>query len=304
VVTALTRVENGIDLRDEWTRERVEFVRKQYCGGAPDAVASAFIDICQRRRLAPEEKHAYLTKRGDGWVIQTGIDGYRLIADRTRAYAGSDDPVFDAEDADHPNKATVTVWKMVGGQRCPFTASARWSEYCPADRRQGFMWTKMPYLMLGKCAEGLALRKAFPAELSGIYTDAEMDQAGRSTRADSLPDRQIEQWGETERIGPGDFDTGDAPLEDDEIIDGETGEIVQESFVPPPVQAAGGRMTKEQGQLITDIAGQLGWDKAKIQAFSGEVTGLTNAALLREDQAKDLIQHLLAELHARKGVPM
>jgi hypothetical protein len=70
----------------------------------------------------------------------------------------------------------VTVYKIIGNVRCPFTASARWDQYYPGDE-QGFMWRKMPHLMLGKCAEALALRKAFPAELSGLYIKEEMDQA-------------------------------------------------------------------------------------------------------------------------------
>lgn len=162
---------------DEWNQQRIDFIRKQY-GGAPDAQIDVFLHICRSRRLSPEEKHIYLVSRAGDWVIQTGIDGYRLMADRSGLYAGSDDPTYELDDNEMPTKATVTVWKMIGGQRCPFTASARWVEYYPGDK-QGFMWKRMPFLMIGKCAEALALRKAFPAELSGIYTDAEMDQAGR-----------------------------------------------------------------------------------------------------------------------------
>ena len=111
-----------------------------------------------------------------------GIDGYRSIADRTGLYAGSDDYVFDYINQDgsiskEPVKATATVYKLVGGIRCPFVASARMSEYKPKDVNMQFMWNKMPNLMLGKCSESLALRKAFPNELSGTYTDEEMQQA-------------------------------------------------------------------------------------------------------------------------------
>ncbi len=130
--------------------------------------------------LRPVRKGSKEMKRSN----QTGIDGYRLIADRTGAYAGNDDPVFDSEGK--PQRATVTVHKLVGGQRCQFTATARWSEYFPGEQA-GFMWKTKPHIMLGKCAEALALRKAFPAELSGLYTHEEMEQAASVAPLENAP---------------------------------------------------------------------------------------------------------------------
>lgn len=89
-------------------------------------------------------------------------------------------------------KATVTVYKLMGGMKCPFTASARWEEYCPFPPNDN-MWRKMPYNQLAKCAEALALRKAFPAELSALRTDEEMAQAGNEpqvSKASALNTRQ------------------------------------------------------------------------------------------------------------------
>jgi hypothetical protein len=118
----------------------------------------------------------------DQMTIQTGIDGYRVVAERSGTLAGIDDSIFDDETKDHPNKASVTVYRMIEGIRVGFTASARWNEYVQTYNRNGQMmvgpmWKKMPYLMLAKCAEALALRKAFPNDLTGIYTNEEMSQA-------------------------------------------------------------------------------------------------------------------------------
>jgi phage recombination protein Bet len=160
--------------------EKVELIKKTVAENATPDELKLFLYQASRTGLDPLARQIYFQKRYNKrrnkyeMTVITGIDGYRLVADRTGQYAGNDDPVFDSEDS--PRKATVTVYKIIGNVRCPFTASARWDQYYPGDE-QGFMWRKMPHLMLGKCAEALALRKAFPAELSGLYIKEEMDQA-------------------------------------------------------------------------------------------------------------------------------
>lgn len=156
-----------------------------------DIEMDVFMSAAHRYALNPLANQIYPQVRTDRktgdrtMVIATGIDGYRTLADRTGCYAGNDDPVFD-EPSKAPGMATVTVYKVVGGVRCPFSATARWEQYVPQSGSD-FMWRKMPHLMLGKVAEALALRKAFPAAISGIYTDAEMEQAGPTINADESP---------------------------------------------------------------------------------------------------------------------
>ncbi len=149
--------------------------------GATEDELKLFLYTAIRTGLDPLTRQLHFVKRGGQATIQTGIDGYRAIAESKGDLAGIEDAVFDTETEPHPGKATVTVYRLVDGQRVPFTASARWTEYAPAGT-QSFMWNKMPYLMLAKCAEALALRKAFPSDLTGIYTDEEMDQAGGAGR--------------------------------------------------------------------------------------------------------------------------
>lgn len=181
--------------------EKLEVIQKMY----PDASGAdleIFFHQAKRMGLDPIAKQIHLVTRkakikdpktgqwGFGFksAIQVGIDGYRSIADRTQLCAGNDDPVFDEGLNQYqmveagrklPKTATCTVYKIIGGMRCPFTATAEWAAYAPkSENGEGgadFMWRKMPFLMLGKCAEALALRKAFPAELGGTHVDAELD---------------------------------------------------------------------------------------------------------------------------------
>lgn len=164
-------------------RAYIELVKSQALGLSKKGEERPFEDLLYFMKVAknagldPTLKQIYAVYRWNSTAgretmsIQAGIDGLRSIAERTGMYGGSDDVVYEEKDG-KPVKATVTVYKVMNGQRMPVTASARFTEY---NAGQG-MWNKMPYLMLGKCAEALALRKAFPV-ISGIYTPEEMEQA-------------------------------------------------------------------------------------------------------------------------------
>lgn len=169
-------------------QEKVALLQRTVCKGLTEDELQIFLHVCERTQLDPIVRQIYWQKRTNtrtgeqSMTTMTGIDGLRTIAARTGEYAGNDDPLFDNEK--EPKKATVTVWRMVNGVRCPFTSSARWDQYFPGEK-MGFMWKKMPHLMLGKCAEALALRKAFPSDMAGLYIAEEMEQADKeSPKAD------------------------------------------------------------------------------------------------------------------------
>lgn len=167
-----------------WTPEQVELVKRTVCKGASDDELKLFMHVAQRTGLDPFARQIYAVKRQDrrtgkdNMVIQTSIDGFRLIASRTEVYAGRDEAVFEYGGAGNPTKCKLTIYKLVQGTRCAFTATAKWDEYYPGDAL-GFMWKKLPETMLEKCCEAKALRMAFPAELSSVYAKEEMDQADK-----------------------------------------------------------------------------------------------------------------------------
>ena len=174
----------------KFSRSQIDLIKTQIAKGATDDELKLFIVTCKNYGLDPFARQIHFIQRWNSKLgknvgtIQIGIDGFRAIAESGGQYAGSDDAVIKdekeievkGEKITVPGSATVTVHKLMGEVRYPFTATARWNEYYTGDK-QGYMWHKMPYGQLSKCAESLALRKAFPKLLSGLYSVEEMDQA-------------------------------------------------------------------------------------------------------------------------------
>jgi len=184
--------------REGYSAEEIELIKSMIAKDTTDQELQLFMYQCKRTGLDPFSRQIHAVKRRnnmtnrDEMTIQTGIDGYRLIADRTGKYAGNDDFEYGPEVNGYPSWARATVWKIVSGQRVAFSATARWKEYSQRKRDGNLthFWSSKPYIMLGKCAESMALRKAFPQELSGLYTHEEMAQADEII--DAEPVRHIE----------------------------------------------------------------------------------------------------------------
>lgn len=171
-MTALTKVEKfETNVFDE---QQVLLLKNTICKGSSDEELKFFIYACTKTGLDPFSRQIYSVPRGGQRVIQTSVDGFRLIAERTGRYAPGREPTFVYDKNGVLFSATSYVKKQTkDGTWHEVSASAMMSEY---DGKNNF-WKKMPHLMLAKCAECLALRKAFPAEMSGLYGQEEMQQA-------------------------------------------------------------------------------------------------------------------------------
>lgn len=156
------------------------------CRGSSEQEFELFLHICKRTGLDPFAKQIFPVFRWDSklgrnvMTIQTSIDGYRVIAERTGNYAPGKEIVYSYSGEGKLLSATSYVKKLTkDGTWHEIAATAFWEEYAQVSKTGDLttFWKKMPHLMLGKCAESLALRKAFPAELSGLYTNEEMQNS-------------------------------------------------------------------------------------------------------------------------------
>jgi phage recombination protein Bet len=157
------------------TSDQMALIKATIAQGATDQELQLFFYDCKRQGVHPLDRLIHFTKRGGKYTPITSIDFMRLRASETGECAGIEDAIYRGEPKTGDFTASVTVYRLVQGQRGAFTATARWLEYKP--EANDFMWRKMPYVMLGKCAEALALRKGFPQQLAGLYTTEELDQA-------------------------------------------------------------------------------------------------------------------------------
>jgi phage recombination protein Bet len=170
--------------KSDWTREQIDTIKQTVARGANDAQLALFLQTCKSRGLDPFVKQVYFTPQG----IIVSIDGLRSIAERTGSYAPGPTR-YEYDDGKALVAAHVTVRKLVAGQWFDIEESAFYEEY----RGSSPIWKKMPRVMLAKCAEARALRRAFSSDLSGLYAAEEMDQAQRDDRPVERPVVVVQQ---------------------------------------------------------------------------------------------------------------
>lgn len=170
--------------------EENELLRKTFGNGLNDLEFELFTNICKLTRLNPFTKQIYPVKISGKMSVITGIDGLRTIAERTGNYSPGREPSFQYDKDGSLLSATAYVKKKTSdGTWHEVSATAFFSEYKPAFGSN--FWRDKPHIMISKCAEGLAIRRAFPAVTANLYTEDEMEQAKPEKIAEYSPVLEI-----------------------------------------------------------------------------------------------------------------
>lgn len=310
--TDVTERQAGSDLviasnQTFWTDHQIAALRQLGVDRASNADLAVYFHQATRTGLDPFARQIYMINRKGKQTIQTGIDGFRLIGRRAvdksgetlaieeTHWCGADGVWTDVWlSGEAPAAAKVAIIRD-GGR---FPAIALFGEYVArkADGEITQMWLDKPAGQLAKCCEALAWRKAFPQDLSGIYTTDEMAQSAnpdavsggvttttvtRGRRGDRLAD-----------VVGGD----DRPANVDDQGEIHDAEVVDEPGITPAQMTALGVLFRLLGcGGKNDHKDRL----AAVQtALGDEGADLSSASDLTVSQASTVITRLQAQLDA------
>lgn len=191
-----------IKQRDSFSVETIETVKRSIFPKSTDDELKLFIHKCLTVGVHPLDKLLtpikYNTKNGTVVSFISSIDLFRSKAEDSGKYDGQDEPVFEYDDGENepPTKCTLNVYKKDIGR--PFVGIAHMKEFLPNQENKRQFWNQMPHVMLAKCAEAQAFRKAFPQELNKLYVEEEMYNAIHKASGGSSKPEITQQT--TERI--------------------------------------------------------------------------------------------------------
>jgi phage recombination protein Bet len=279
-------------------RAQVDLIKRTVAKGCTDLELELFIKQCERTGLDPFARQIYAIKRYDSQqrteVMQTqvSIDGLRTLAANSAEMAGQDGPYWCGPDglwrdvwlgADPPSAAKVTVLRDLSGLvQGRYTGVALWDSYCQTTRegRPTRMWAQMGPEMLAKCAEALALRKAFPQSLSGLYTGDEMGQVSNEGRPNRpSPEPNLNQ-----------------PLSGPETV---SKALPAQSPILPPPRPVGAPTAVSEGAPVhgpAEISGTLGFQerdplgpmRSRVSLSLGRLSVENRSAVLAKGDAEHL----------------
>jgi phage recombination protein Bet len=177
------------DISMTWTQDDLKALQETVAKGCNGPQFKVFVAACKRLQLDPFARQIVPIVQSGGMTPQVTIDGFRLIAERTRRYLGQVGPFWCGPDGkwhevwlENEPPTACKVGVIRDGFREIMWGVARTRAYA-----KGNLWNTMPDVMIAKVAESLALRKAFPNELSGVYTREEMRQALAEDQDDDAP---------------------------------------------------------------------------------------------------------------------
>lgn len=172
-------VPNTLKSQDTMTPAQLDLIKRTIAKGCSDDELQLFIYRCNHLGLDPMARQIYAIKTKDDLIMQISIQGLRIIAERTGKYKGQTSPMWCGKEGtwrdvwtedQKPIAARVGVYREDFKE--PIFGVAYMSEFSKSASRT---WSSLPLHMLAKCAEAIALQKAFPSETTGLYTPEQIE---------------------------------------------------------------------------------------------------------------------------------